>query len=171
MSRSIKKSTADSGFTRPSTSNSASRSSSNSTFTRPSTDTQNRQVSDHRIDAPVGKAQYITDSSTEHEVSDHRIDAPTGKWQYITDSTPEVEVKDKGTSAVTYTLVVKKWGRDPVAAKAVMNVLPTPPKKLPYRLNVIEAQKAFVFELAKKLLQAGAEIDCTKDILISFPLI
>ena len=170
MSRSIKKSTADSGFTRPSTSNSASRSSSNSKNTRPSA-TTTHEVSDHRIDAPVGKAQYITDSEPEREVSDHRIDAPTGKWQYITDSTPEVEVKDKGTSAVTYTLVVKKWGRDPVNAKAVMNVLPTPPKKLPYRLNVIEAQKAFVFELAKKLLQAGAEIDVTKDILISFPLI
>ena len=113
MSRSKKKGTGSSEVTRPTASTSVSRSPSS---------TQAHEVTSGRVDAPVGKWQYITNSEPEHEITDHRIDAPAGKWQYITDSASEIEITDKGTCGISYTLVVKDLGRKSADVKKLLGV-------------------------------------------------
>ena len=133
--------------------------------------TPDHEVTDHRVDAPVGKGQYITNSTPDHEVTDHRVDAPVGKGQYITDSSSEIVITDKGTSDVAYTLVVKNAGPRLSEVKKLLGVSVRSNLKIPYRISGSDAYKASLFELAKKLMIAGADIDFTKDIIISFPLI
>ena len=161
MSRSLKKGDTLVELNRPGNSSSVSRQDS----------TPAREVTSGRVDAPVGKGQYITNSTPDHEVTDHRADAPVGKGQYITDSSNEIVITDKGTSDVAYTLVVKNAGPRSSQVKKLLGVSARSNLKIPYRISGSDAYKASLFELAKQLMIAGADIDFTKDIIISFPLI
>ena len=153
---------------RPTTSNTVNRPSASNTVNRPGSTTQH-EVTSGRVDAPVGKGQWITNSEPEHEVTSGRVDAPVGKGQYITDSS--IEITDKGTCDVAYTLVVKDCGPRVDDVKRLLGVSLRSNVKIPYRLSGDERYKANLIELAANLLQAGADIDFTKDIIISFPLI
>ena len=133
--------------------------------------TPDHEITDHRVDAPVGKGQYITNSTPDHEITDHRVDAPVGKGQDITDSSNEIVITDKGTSDVAYTLVVKNMGPRSSEVKKLLGVSVRSNVKIPYRISGNESYKESLFELAKQLIIAGADIDFTKDIIISFPLV
>ena len=193
MSRSLKKG-ADNSETvsRPTTSNTVNRPSASNTVNRPGSTTQH-EVTSGRVDAPVGKGQWITNSEPEHEVTSGRVDAPVGKGQWITNSEPEheitsgrvdapvgkgqyitdssIEITDKGTSDVAYTLVVKNAGPRKSEVKKLLGVSARSNLKIPYRISGSDSDKESLFERAKKLIVAGADIDFTKDIIISFPLI
>ncbi|MBR5175044.1 MAG: hypothetical protein IKW89_03825 [Bacteroidales bacterium] len=124
------------------------------------------------ISRPSTSTSVSRPSSTQtHEVTSGRVDAPVGKGQWITDGAQDIKITDKGTCGIAYTLVVKDCGPRVSEVKKLLGVAARSNVKIPYRLSGDERYKANLMELATKLLQAGADIDFTKDIIISFPLI
>jgi len=133
--------------------------------------TTSREVTSGRVDAPVGKGQYITNSTPDHEVTSSRVDAPIGKGQYITDST-DLQISDRGTCTVRYLLSMDGYGG---ALKSRINELlganPRANLKIPYQISYTESQRELGFNLAKKLLLAGADVSMKKEITVSYPIV
>ena len=152
--------------TRPTTSNTVSRPTSSDTVTRPTT---SNTTSSGRVDAPVGKGQYITDSGSEQ--TSGRVDAPAGKWQYITDSSNDLVITDNSQYEVLYVLTVEAYGGNKSRVNTLLGAKSRSNLQLPFQICYTEQQKVIGFDLAKQLLLAGAQISLDKEIKITIPLV
>ena len=128
-----------------------------------------KTVTTGRVDAPVGKGQYMTDSG--HEVTSGRVDAPVGKGQYMTDSSNAPIISDKGHQEVLYVLTMEDYGPDKARVNTLLGAKSGSNLQLPFQICYTGQQKALAFDLAEKLLLAGAQISLDKEIKVTFPLL